>query len=121
MNVMGIEVWIFIFSEKTEGSTFSRSRSSSISNSMENVSKEAIQSLVFADSYARKTDNYVCPCLWVDCNGVLIPTMSEQWKDLMKEKEKDKEREKLQSSKNNKNYQDNPDRTKSVKDESDRT
>ncbi|KAJ8315338.1 hypothetical protein KUTeg_007488 [Tegillarca granosa] len=74
--------------EKTEGSTFSRSRSSSISNSMENVSKEAIQSLVFADSYARKTD----------CNGVLIPTMSEQWKDLMKEKEKDKEREKLQSS-----------------------
>lgn len=141
---MGIEVWIFIFSEKTEGSTFSRSRSSSISNSMENVSKEAIQSLVFADSYARKTDNYVCPCLWVgtslgsvlvivlnlppngdqrmsqpvivspsgtifrlkgsilamsflDCNGVLIPTMSEQWKDLMKEKEKDKEREKLQS------------------------
>lgn len=34
---------------------------------------------------------------FLDCNGVLIPRMSEQWKDLMKEK--DREREKLQSSK----------------------
>ncbi|ESO87245.1 hypothetical protein LOTGIDRAFT_154747 [Lottia gigantea] len=112
---------------RNDGSSFSRSRSSSMS-SIENVSKEAIQCLVFADSYTRKTDNFTCPCLYVgtslgsvivivlnlpppgdqrltqpvivspsgtifrlkgailamsflDCNGVLIPSQSEQWKE----------------------------------------
>ncbi|XP_071113154.1 syntaxin-binding protein 5-like isoform X4 [Haliotis cracherodii] len=117
-------------SNKSDGVSFSRSRSSSMS-SLENVSKEAIQSLMFADSYTRKTgreDNFTCPCLWVgtslgsvivivlnlpptgeqrltqpvivspsgtifrlkgailamsflDCNGVLIPSVSETWKE----------------------------------------
>lgn len=51
-------------SNKNDGTSFSRSRSSSMS-SLENVSKEAIQCLKFADSYTRKTDSYTCPCLWV--------------------------------------------------------
>ncbi|PVD28623.1 hypothetical protein C0Q70_11216 [Pomacea canaliculata] len=111
-----------------DGSSFSRSRSSSI-NSLDNVTREAIQCLVFADSYTRKTDNLTCPCLWVgtslgsvivinlnlpglngdqrlqqpvivspsgtifrlkgsivgmsflDCNGILIPTMFDYWKE----------------------------------------
>ncbi|KAL4233705.1 Syntaxin-binding protein 5 [Mactra antiquata] len=50
--------------DKNDGSSFSRSRSSSMS-SLENVSKEAIQCLVFADSYTRKFDNFTSPCLWV--------------------------------------------------------
>ncbi|KAL8621917.1 hypothetical protein ACOMHN_046121 [Nucella lapillus] len=50
--------------DRNDGSSFSRSRSSSIS-SLDNVTKEAIQCLVFADSYTRKTDNLTCPCLWV--------------------------------------------------------
>ena len=41
--------------DKNDGS-FSRSRSSSMS-SLENISKEAIQCLVFADAYTRKTGN----------------------------------------------------------------
>lgn len=114
-------------SDKNDGASFSRSRSSSMS-SLENVSKEAIQSLVFADSYTRKTDNFTCPCLWVgtslgsvlvivlnlpppgdqrlsqpvivspsgtifrlkgailtmsflDCNGVLIPSIHKPWRE----------------------------------------
>ncbi|XP_070189428.1 syntaxin-binding protein 5-like [Littorina saxatilis] len=114
--------------DRNDGSSFSRSRSSSIS-SLDNVTKEAIQCLVFADSYTRKTDNLTCPCLWVgtslgsvivinlnlpglngdqraqqpvivspsgtifrlkgaivgmsflDCNGILIPSVYDQWKD----------------------------------------
>ncbi|KAK6170712.1 hypothetical protein SNE40_019034 [Patella caerulea] len=113
--------------DRNDGSSFSRSRSSSMS-SIENVSKEAIQCLTFADSYTRKTDNFTCPCLYVgtslgsvivivlnlptseeqratqpvivspsgtifrlkgsilamsflDCNGVLIPSQCEHWKE----------------------------------------
>ena len=43
--------------DKVDGSSFSRSRSSSIS-SLENISKEAIQCLNFADAYSRKTGQY---------------------------------------------------------------
>ncbi|ELU03639.1 hypothetical protein CAPTEDRAFT_91323 [Capitella teleta] len=49
--------------DKSDGS-FCRSRSSSMS-SLENISKEAIECLQFADSYTRKTDSWTCPCLWV--------------------------------------------------------
>ncbi|CAG5115214.1 unnamed protein product, partial [Candidula unifasciata] len=111
--------------EKGDSSSFSRSRSSSMS-SLENVTKEAIQCLVFTDSYTRKQDNETSPCLWVgtslgsvivivlviqpeqrlsqpvivspsgslyrmkgaivcmsflDFKGVLIPAVSEQWRD----------------------------------------
>ncbi|XP_017782467.1 PREDICTED: syntaxin-binding protein 5 isoform X2 [Nicrophorus vespilloides] len=45
--------------------SFSRSRSSSIS-SLENITAEAIQCLVFADSYAKRTEpNHMTPTLWV--------------------------------------------------------
>ncbi|XP_035824568.1 syntaxin-binding protein 5 isoform X4 [Aplysia californica] len=50
--------------DKVDGSSFSRSRSSSMS-SLDNVTKEAIQCLVFADSYTRKSDTETSPCLWV--------------------------------------------------------
>ncbi|KAL3882515.1 hypothetical protein ACJMK2_028851 [Sinanodonta woodiana] len=117
-------------------STFSRSRSSSMS-SLENVSKEAIQCLVFADSFSRKNDNFTCPCLWVgtslgsvlvillnlpqqgdqrltqpvivspsgtifrlkgpiqnisflDCNGTLIPKLSDQWRDQARDNREEK-------------------------------
>ncbi|XP_061195840.1 syntaxin-binding protein 5-like [Saccostrea echinata] len=124
-----------ILPDKNDTASFSRSRSSSMS-SLDNVSKEAIQSLVFSDSYTGKTDSFTCPCLWVgtslgsvivivlnlpppgqqrldqpvivspsgtmfrlkgailtmsflDCYGVLIPSMSDQWRDNPdKEKEK---------------------------------
>ncbi|KAK3802809.1 hypothetical protein RRG08_012323 [Elysia crispata] len=50
--------------DKTDGSSFSRSRSSSMS-SLDNVTREAIQCLVFADSFTRKQDSETSPCLWV--------------------------------------------------------
>ncbi|KAK7471573.1 hypothetical protein BaRGS_00035801 [Batillaria attramentaria] len=59
-----VSVPVVSFENKNDGSSFSRSRSSSIS-SLDNVTKEAIQCLVFADSYTRKTDSLTCPCLWV--------------------------------------------------------
>ncbi|XP_071449557.1 syntaxin-binding protein 5 isoform X3 [Hetaerina americana] len=45
-------------------SSFSRSRSSSMS-SLENISSEAIQCLVFADSYTKKSEPTTSPTLWV--------------------------------------------------------
>ncbi|KAH9495415.1 Syntaxin-binding protein 5, partial [Bulinus truncatus] len=54
----------FSTGDKNDGSSFSRSRSSSMS-SLDNVTKEAIQCLVFSDSYTRKQDNETSPCLWV--------------------------------------------------------
>lgn len=116
-------------------------------SSLDNVSKEAIQSLVFSDSYTGKTDNFTCPCLWVgtslgsvivivlnlpppgqqrldqpvivspsgtmfrlkgailtmsflDCNGVLIPSVSEPWRENPnKEKEKQTYRQNTVSQK----------------------
>ncbi|XP_059142001.1 syntaxin-binding protein 5-like isoform X3 [Physella acuta] len=53
----------FSSGDKADAS-FSRSRSSSMS-SLDNVTKEAIQCLVFADSFTRKQDNETSPCLWV--------------------------------------------------------
>ncbi|GJQ69234.1 hypothetical protein Trydic_g6383 [Trypoxylus dichotomus] len=46
-------------------SSFSRSRSSSMS-SLENITSEAIQCLTFADSYTKRTEpNTITPTLWV--------------------------------------------------------
>ncbi|XP_027509091.1 syntaxin-binding protein 5-like isoform X9 [Corapipo altera] len=50
-------------SENRENS-FSRSRSSSVS-SIDRDSKEAITALYFMESFARKNDTAVSPCLWV--------------------------------------------------------
>ncbi|KAK3914089.1 Syntaxin-binding protein 5 [Frankliniella fusca] len=54
----------FIFSVDKLDSSFSRSRSSSMS-SLENISAEAIQCLAFADSYTKKSDPCAYPTLWV--------------------------------------------------------
>ncbi|GFQ88765.1 syntaxin-binding protein 5 [Trichonephila clavata] len=54
-------------------SSFARSRSSSMS-SLENITSEAVQCLVFAESYCRKSDFVTSPTLWVGTNlgSVLI-------------------------------------------------
>ncbi|CAL1261845.1 unnamed protein product [Larinioides sclopetarius] len=54
-------------------SSFARSRSSSMS-SLENINSEAVQCLVFAESYCRKSDFVTSPTLWVGTNlgSVLI-------------------------------------------------
>uniref|UniRef100_A0A8C0AWE0 Syntaxin binding protein 5 like n=1 Tax=Buteo japonicus TaxID=224669 RepID=A0A8C0AWE0_9AVES len=54
---------VFIYAENRENS-FSRSRSSSVS-SIDRDSKEAITALYFMESFARKNDSAVSPCLWV--------------------------------------------------------
>uniref|UniRef100_A0A8C3PZW8 Syntaxin binding protein 5 like n=1 Tax=Chrysolophus pictus TaxID=9089 RepID=A0A8C3PZW8_CHRPC len=54
---------VFIYTENRENS-FSRSRSSSVS-SIDRDSKEAITALYFMESFARKNDSAVSPCLWV--------------------------------------------------------
>uniref|UniRef100_A0A8C3BZL1 Syntaxin-binding protein 5-like n=1 Tax=Cairina moschata TaxID=8855 RepID=A0A8C3BZL1_CAIMO len=54
---------VFICAENRENS-FSRSRSSSVS-SIDRDSKEAITALYFMESFARKNDSAVSPCLWV--------------------------------------------------------
>lgn len=50
-----------LLTDRNDTSSFSRSRSSSMS-SLDNVSKEAIQSLVFCDSYTGKTGTAVQIC-----------------------------------------------------------
>ncbi|CAH1799063.1 unnamed protein product [Owenia fusiformis] len=131
MRKISYATYLELDSDKTDSSSFSRSRSSSMS-SLENITKEAIQCIVFADSFTRKTDSYTSPSLWVgtslgsvlvialnlppsgeqrltqpvmvspsgtifrlkgtilamsflDCNGGLIPTLSDTWKDNTKE------------------------------------
>ncbi|KPP78431.1 syntaxin-binding protein 5-like [Scleropages formosus] len=58
-------------------SSFSRSRSSSIS-SMDRDMKEVITALHFMESFARKTDSVAVPCLWVGTSlgAVLIVALS---------------------------------------------
>lgn len=65
--VLGLPIYacllVFIYAENRENS-FSRSRSSSVS-SIDRDSKEAITALYFMESFARKNDSAVSPCLWV--------------------------------------------------------
>lgn len=52
--------------------SFSRSRSSSVS-SIDRDTKEAVTTLQFAESYARKNDALPTPCLWVGTSlGVVV-------------------------------------------------
>uniref|UniRef100_A0A8C9WAW4 Syntaxin binding protein 5L n=1 Tax=Scleropages formosus TaxID=113540 RepID=A0A8C9WAW4_SCLFO len=64
-------------SEESRESSFSRSRSSSIS-SMDRDMKEVITALHFMESFARKTDSVAVPCLWVGTSlgAVLIIALS---------------------------------------------
>ncbi|XP_029434192.1 syntaxin-binding protein 5-like isoform X3 [Rhinatrema bivittatum] len=50
--------------KETRENSFSRSRSSSVS-SIDKESKEAITALCFTESFARKNEAVVSPCLWV--------------------------------------------------------
>ncbi|XP_019124480.2 syntaxin-binding protein 5-like isoform X10 [Larimichthys crocea] len=70
--------------EESRENSFSRSRSSSVS-SIDRDTKEAITTLQFGESYARKSDLVPTPCLWVGTSlGVVllipmsIPTDQEE-------------------------------------------
>ncbi|XP_041127571.1 syntaxin-binding protein 5-like isoform X1 [Polyodon spathula] len=58
--------------EESRDNSFSRSRSSSVS-SIDKESKETITALYFMDSYGRKNDGTLSPCLWVGTSlGVVL-------------------------------------------------
>ncbi|KAF3695057.1 Syntaxin-binding protein 5-like [Channa argus] len=58
--------------EESRENSFSRSRSSSVS-SIDRDTKEAITTLQFGESYARKNDTLPTPCLWVGTSlGVVL-------------------------------------------------
>ncbi|MGH0118649.1 UNVERIFIED_CONTAM: hypothetical protein FKN15_047629 [Acipenser sinensis] len=63
----------YTWSEKeSRDNSFSRSRSSSVS-SIDKESKETITALYFMDSYGRKNDGTLSPCLWVGTSlGVVL-------------------------------------------------
>uniref|UniRef100_A0A674I9S7 Syntaxin binding protein 5L n=1 Tax=Terrapene triunguis TaxID=2587831 RepID=A0A674I9S7_9SAUR len=55
---------IYLIHTENRENTFSRSRSSSVS-SIDKESKEAITALYFMETFSRKNDSTVSPCLWV--------------------------------------------------------
>uniref|UniRef100_A0A7N4NM33 Syntaxin-binding protein 5-like n=1 Tax=Sarcophilus harrisii TaxID=9305 RepID=A0A7N4NM33_SARHA len=59
-----MEVSLPVTTEESRENSYNRSRSSSIS-SIDKDSKEAITSLYFMESFARKNDMTISPCLWV--------------------------------------------------------
>ncbi|KAG9329347.1 hypothetical protein JZ751_005597, partial [Albula glossodonta] len=65
---------MYTWSERdSRENSFSRSRSSSVS-SIDRETKEAVTTLCFMESYARKTDSAPTACLWVGTSlGVALP------------------------------------------------
>lgn len=59
-----MEISLPVTTEESRESSFSRSRSSSVS-SIDKESKEAITALYFMETFARKHDQAPSPCLWV--------------------------------------------------------
>ncbi|XP_056649490.1 syntaxin-binding protein 5-like isoform X6 [Monodelphis domestica] len=59
-----MEVSLPVTTEESRENSYNRSRSSSIS-SIDKESKEAITALYFMESFARKNDSTISPCLWV--------------------------------------------------------
>ncbi|XP_072278952.1 syntaxin-binding protein 5-like [Pyxicephalus adspersus] len=59
-----MEITLPVTNEESRESSFSRSRSSSVS-SIDKEAKEAITALYFMESFARKNDPSPSPCLWV--------------------------------------------------------
>ncbi|XP_071995136.1 syntaxin-binding protein 5-like isoform X11 [Engystomops pustulosus] len=59
-----MEISLPVTTEESRESSFSRSRSSSVS-SIDKEAKEAITALYFMETFARKTDQAPSPCLWV--------------------------------------------------------
>ncbi|KAM8975261.1 syntaxin-binding protein 5-like isoform 3-T3 [Pelodytes ibericus] len=72
-----MEISLPVTSEESRENSFSRSRSSSVS-SIDKDSKEAITSLYFMESFARKNEQTPSPCLWVGTSlgMVLIITVN---------------------------------------------
>ncbi|KAM4794652.1 syntaxin-binding protein 5-like isoform 3-T3 [Rhinophrynus dorsalis] len=61
--------------KESRESSFSRSRSSSVS-SIDKESKEAITALYFMESFARKNDQSLSPCLWVGTSLGMVLVIS---------------------------------------------
>ncbi|KAG2456703.1 STB5L protein, partial [Polypterus senegalus] len=61
--------------EESRENSFSRSRSSSVS-SIDKESKEAITALYFMESYSRKNDGTLSPCLWVGTSLGMVLVIS---------------------------------------------
>ncbi|XP_022536221.2 syntaxin-binding protein 5-like isoform X7 [Astyanax mexicanus] len=61
---MEVSLPVSSLTEESRENSFSRSRSSSVS-SIDRDTKEAVTTLLFAESYGRKSDALPTPCLWV--------------------------------------------------------
>ncbi|XP_021564234.1 syntaxin-binding protein 5-like, partial [Carlito syrichta] len=79
-----MEISLPVTTEENRENSYSRSRSSSIS-SIDKDSKEAITALYFMDSFARKNDSTISPCLFVGTSlgmvliiSLNLPTADEQ-------------------------------------------
>ncbi|XP_018104485.1 syntaxin-binding protein 5-like isoform X5 [Xenopus laevis] len=79
-----MEISLPVTSEESRESSFSRSRSSSVS-SIDKDSKEVITTLYFMESFARKNDQSLSPCLWTGTSlgmvlliSINMPSTEEQ-------------------------------------------
>ncbi|XP_020645145.3 syntaxin-binding protein 5-like isoform X1 [Pogona vitticeps] len=70
-----MEISLPITTEDNRENSMSHSRSSSVS-SIDKESKEAITALYFTESFARKNDTTISPCLWVGTGLGVVLTVS---------------------------------------------
>ncbi|ELK36448.1 Syntaxin-binding protein 5-like protein [Myotis davidii] len=70
-----MEISLPVTTEESRENSYSRSRSSSIS-SIDKDSKEAITALYFMESFARKNDSTISPCLFVGTSLGMVLIMS---------------------------------------------
>ncbi|GAB1300258.1 Syntaxin-binding protein 5-like [Apodemus speciosus] len=70
-----MEISLPVTTEETRENSYSRSRSSSIS-SIDKDSKEAITALYFMESFARKNDSTISPCLFVGTSLGMVVLIS---------------------------------------------
>ncbi|KAL8202531.1 UNVERIFIED_CONTAM: Syntaxin-binding protein 5-like, partial [Gekko kuhli] len=70
-----MEISLPVSTEENRENSFSHSRSSSVS-SIDKESKETITALYFMESFVRKNDTAVSPCLWVGTGLGMVLTLS---------------------------------------------
>nr|XP_056703803.1 syntaxin-binding protein 5-like isoform X1 [Euleptes europaea] len=70
-----MEISLPVATEENRENSFTHSRSSSVS-SIDKESKEAITALYFVESFVRKNDTTVSPCLWVGTGHGVVSTLS---------------------------------------------
>ncbi|XP_064413227.1 syntaxin-binding protein 5-like isoform X2 [Latimeria chalumnae] len=70
-----MEISLPVTTEESRENSFSRSRSSSVA-SIDKETKEAITALYFMESFARKTDQTISPCLWVGTSLGMVLVIS---------------------------------------------